>query len=60
MPSTIEALLLGILVLALLVGFAPALRAAYDRGRTAEKHWGEVSVLLGLVGAFVLFLILIL
>jgi len=59
MPSTLETVLLGILVLLLLFWFRPGLRAAIERSRHAEKRWGDLALPLGLVIAFVVFLILI-
>lgn len=59
MPSTLETVLVGIIALLVILWFRPGLRAAFARSRTADHHWGDLVLPIGLVIGFVIFLILI-
>ena len=59
MPSTLETILVGLVALLVILWFRPGLRGAFERSRTAEHHWGDLVLPIGLVIGFVLFLILI-
>jgi hypothetical protein len=54
-----ETLAIGALALLAVFWFAPGLRGATLRARRAEADWGAALVPLGLVAAFVIFLILV-
>lgn len=59
MPSTLETILLGVLVVGVLLWFRPGLRAAIERSRQSDGRWSDLVLPLGVVIAFVVFLILI-
>lgn len=55
----LEAILVGIIALLVIWWFRPGLRAAFQRSRSTEHHWGDLLLPIGWVIAFVIFLILI-
>ncbi len=57
MPSTLEAIILGFLVLLLLISFRPSMLAAVAHSRTVPPRWRDLALPIGAVIAFVLLLI---
>jgi hypothetical protein len=57
--ATWEIILVGALAVLLVFLFRPGIKAALERSRNAKKDWPSVLIPLGLVVAFVLFLMAI-
>lgn len=57
--ATWEIILLGAFAVLLVFLFRPGIKAALERSRHAKKDWPSVLIPLGLVVAFVLFLMAI-
>jgi len=58
-PSTLESVLLGALVIVLLLWWAPGLRAAIAYSRRAESDWSAVLWPLAMVVLFVIGLVIL-
>lgn len=56
--STLESILLGVMVLLLLFWFTPGIKVAMQQSREAEKDWPAVIVPIGLVVLFIILLIM--
>jgi len=56
-PNTWEALLVGIIAIALIFLFRPGIKKAFEQSKAAEKDWKSVLIPIAAVVLFVILLI---